>query len=78
MVQLSKNDWTLFRALKRAKRATIEALSRDTSLKTEAVLQSAYLLQTEGLAEVKETIETVYELTAEGVTYADRGLPELC
>ena len=76
MVQLSKNDWTLFRALKRAKRATIEALSRDTSLKTEAVLQSAYLLQTEGLAEVKETIETVYDLTAEGVTYADKGLPE--
>ncbi|MGZ4851695.1 MAG: hypothetical protein ACXV3D_00700, partial [Halobacteriota archaeon] len=76
MVQLSKNDWTLFRALKRAKRATIEALSKDASLKTEAVLQSAYLLQTEGLAEVKETMETVYELTAEGVTYANKGLPE--
>jgi phenylalanyl-tRNA synthetase alpha chain len=76
MEQLSKNDWTLLRILKRAKRATVEALSKDAGLKTETVLQSAHLLQTSGLVQVRETIETVYELTAEGLTYAEKGLPE--
>jgi phenylalanyl-tRNA synthetase alpha chain len=76
MVQLSKNDWVLLRSLKRAKRATVETLSKDTALKTEAVLQSAYLLQTKGLAHVEENIHTSYELTEEGLTYAEKGLPE--
>jgi len=76
MVQLSKNDWVLFRTLKRTKRATVEALAKDAGLKTETILQSAHLLETKELAKVKETIETVYELTAEGVAYAEKGLPE--
>ncbi|MGA7076040.1 MAG: phenylalanine--tRNA ligase subunit alpha [Halobacteriota archaeon] len=76
MVQLSHNDWVLLRSLRRAKRARVETLSKDTGLKIEAVLQSAYLLQTEELARVEENIDTSYELTEEGVTYAEKGLPE--
>lgn len=76
MVQLSRNDWVLLRSLKRLKKATAEALSKETGIKIEAVLQSAHVLQTEGLAEVAETTETIYELTGEGLSYAEQGLPE--
>ncbi|MEI7826825.1 MAG: phenylalanine--tRNA ligase subunit alpha, partial [Euryarchaeota archaeon] len=76
MVQLSNNDWVLLRSLRRAKRARVDTLSKDTGLKIEAVLQSAYLLQTEGLARVEENIDTSYELTQEGAMYAKKGLPE--
>jgi phenylalanyl-tRNA synthetase alpha chain len=76
MVQLSRNDWVLFRSLKRLKKATAEALSQDTGIKVEAVLQSARVWQAEGRAEVAETTETVYELTGEGLKYAEQGLPE--
>jgi len=76
MMQLSKNDWTLLRTLKRAKRATVDVLSQTSGLKTEIVLQSAHVLQMQGLAHVEETVEPVYELTAEGTSYAENGLPE--
>jgi hypothetical protein len=76
MVQLSKNDRMLLRSLKRIKRGSVEALAKDTALRTEAVLQSAYLLQTKGLLHVEEDTHTSYELTEEGLTYAEKGLPE--
>ncbi|MGZ8889026.1 MAG: hypothetical protein ACXW1D_05715 [Halobacteriota archaeon] len=76
MVQLSKNDRMLLRSLKRVKRGSVEALAKDTALRTEAVLQSAYLLQTQGLVHVEEDTRTSYELTDEGLTYAEKGLPE--
>src|SRR5665647_3378970 len=76
MVQLSKNDRMLLRSLKRVKRGSVEALAKDTTLRTEAVLQSAYLLQTQGLVHVEEHTLTSYELTEEGLTYAEKGLPE--
>src|SRR5665647_2790048 len=76
MVQLSKNDRMLLRSLKRIKRGSVEALAKDTDLRTEAVLQSAYLLQTKGLVHVEEDTHTSYELTEEGSTYAENGLPE--
>ncbi|MGZ8875565.1 MAG: phenylalanine--tRNA ligase subunit alpha [Halobacteriota archaeon] len=76
MVQLSKNDRMLLRSLKRVKRGSVEALAKDTALRTEVVLQSAYLLQTQGLVHVEEDTRTSYELTDEGLTYAEKGLPE--
>jgi phenylalanyl-tRNA synthetase alpha chain len=76
MVQLSGNDRVLFHSLSRINKATAEALSQDTGMKVEAVLQSARELQTKGLAKVSETTEIVYELTGEGLKYAEQGLPE--
>ncbi|MGZ5538900.1 MAG: hypothetical protein ACXW02_01085 [Halobacteriota archaeon] len=65
MVQLSKNDRMLLRSLKRVKRGSVEALAKDTALRTEVVLQTAYLLQTQGLVHVEEDTRTSYELTDE-------------
>jgi len=76
MERLSNNDWLVLQALKRSYRAKPEALSKETGLKIEAVLQSAYLLQTYGFAQVEEIADTEYELTNEGASYADKGLPE--
>ncbi len=76
MEALSEHDLLVLRALKRVKKAPVEALASETGLKIEAALQSAYLLETSGLAEVHEFIDTVYELTDEGLSYAEKGLPE--
>jgi len=76
MERLSNNDWLVLQALKRSHRAKPEVLSKATGLKIEAVLQSAYLLQTYGFARVEEIADTEYELTNEGESYAEKGLPE--
>ncbi len=76
MEELSETELLVLRALKRLKKAPIETLAEETGLKVEAALQSAHLLQTYGLAIVREVVDTVYELTDEGFSYAEKGLPE--
>ncbi|MGZ4907683.1 MAG: phenylalanine--tRNA ligase subunit alpha [Halobacteriota archaeon] len=76
MEELSENDLLVLRALKRVKKMPVQALAKETGLKVEAALQSAYFLQTRGFAQVSEIVDTVYELTDEGASYAEKGLPE--
>ncbi len=76
MEELSEQHLLVLRALKRVKKMPIEALAKETGLKVEAALQSAYLLQTFGFAQVHEAVDTEYELTDEGLSYAEKGLPE--
>ena len=76
MEELSENDLLVMRALKRIKKTPVETLAQETGLKVEAALQSAYFLQTSSLAQVLERVDTVYELTDEGLSYAEKGLPE--
>ncbi|MGZ4905696.1 MAG: phenylalanine--tRNA ligase subunit alpha [Halobacteriota archaeon] len=76
MEELSENDLLVMRALKRIKKTPVETLAQETELKVEAALQSAYFLQTSSLAQVLERVDTVYELTDEGLSYAEKGLPE--
>ncbi len=76
MEALSENDLLVLRALKRVKHVPVETLAEETGLKVEAALQSAYLLQTAGFAQVHEVVDTTCELTNEGLSYAEKGLPE--
>lgn len=76
MEELSENDLLVLRALKRVKKIPVEALAKEAGLKVEAALQSAYSLETCGFVQVSEVVDTVYELTDEGVSYAEKGLPE--
>jgi phenylalanyl-tRNA synthetase alpha chain len=51
-------------------------LAQMSGLKVETVVQSAFLLQEKGLADVSEQIIESYNLTSEGDEYARCGLPE--
>ncbi|WP_292486604.1 phenylalanine--tRNA ligase subunit alpha [Methanohalobium sp.] len=53
-----------------------KTLAEKTSLKPEAAMQSAFLLEEKGLAKVDEEFSVNYTITGEGVEYADNGLPE--
>ncbi|MDD1721189.1 MAG: phenylalanine--tRNA ligase subunit alpha [Euryarchaeota archaeon] len=76
MEELSKNDLLVLQTLKRFKKMPVETLAKETGLKFEAALQSAYFLHTYGFAQVIETVDTIYRLTDEGSSYAEKGLPE--
>ncbi|MGP8319669.1 MAG: phenylalanine--tRNA ligase subunit alpha [Methanosarcinaceae archaeon] len=56
--------------------ATPQELAKESFLKTETAMQSAYLLVENGLAMVDEELVETYMLTAEGMEYAKNGLPE--
>lgn len=52
------------------------ALSKNTGINEDAVMQTAFMLAQHGLCEVKETEKNFYHLTEEGKGYASEGLPE--
>ncbi|MFB6095312.1 MAG: phenylalanine--tRNA ligase subunit alpha, partial [Halodesulfurarchaeum sp.] len=55
----------------------IQTLAEQLETKPETVTGAAFALEEEGLLEVRESTGTAVELTAEGRTYLDEGLPEV-
>ena len=53
-----------------------QELAKESLLKVETAMQSAYLLAEMGLAKVDEELIETYILAAEGIEYAKDGLPE--
>ncbi|MFD1685036.1 phenylalanine--tRNA ligase subunit alpha [Halobellus litoreus] len=56
---------------------SIDRLAEETGLKPETATQAVFELRDDGLLDVTETESIEYELTEEGRTYVDRGLPEV-
>jgi phenylalanyl-tRNA synthetase alpha chain len=56
---------------------SVDALAADTDHPPEAVAGAAFDLEARGLVDVTERVEETVELTAEGETYRDAGLPEV-
>ncbi|HJH31566.1 MAG TPA: phenylalanine--tRNA ligase subunit alpha [Methanosarcinaceae archaeon] len=74
---LTTNDKNVLLALdKLPASATPQELAKESLLKVETAMQSAYLLVENGLAMVGEELTGTYMLTAEGMEYAKNGLPE--
>lgn len=75
-ITLTNNEKRVLLTLSKKPKFIPEELATESSLSTEAAMQSAFLLAEKGLCEIKETIMTFYTLTKEGETYAHISLPE--
>lgn len=73
---ISINEKKVLIALGELESTTPETLAEKTSLKPEATMQSAFLLEEKGLTKVDEEVSVNYTITGEGVEYSDNGLPE--
>ncbi|MEA1869224.1 MAG: phenylalanine--tRNA ligase subunit alpha, partial [Euryarchaeota archaeon] len=75
-MQLTPNERRMLSALHDLKRSTPLELAGRSDLNPDALMQSAFLLEEKGLAEVHESVTEIYTLTEEGREYAGIGLPE--
>lgn len=73
---LTPNEKQVLLALEDLKTANPQALSKSSKLNVEAAVQSAFLLEEKGLAQVAEHVTETCRLTPEGEEYAGAGLPE--
>lgn len=74
---LTTNDKNVLLALDElSSSATPQELAKESLLKIETAMQSAYLLTEMKLASVDEELIETYMLAAEGIEYAKDGLPE--
>ncbi len=74
---LTTNDKNVLLALDElSSSATPQELAKESLLKIETAMQSAYLLTEMELASVDEELIETYMLAAEGIEYAKDGLPE--
>ena len=63
-------------ALYDLKRSTPAELAERSGMNPDALMQSAFLLEEKGLAEIHESVTEIYTLSEEGKEYAGSGLPE--
>jgi len=75
-MQLTPNERRVLSALHDLKRSTPAELAERSDLNPDALMQSAFLLEEKGLAEINESITEIHTLTEEGREYAGSGLPE--
>jgi phenylalanyl-tRNA synthetase alpha chain len=73
---LSANEKQVLIALGDLTSADPDTVANASNLRIEAAVQSAFLLQERGLVLVSEDITEKYQLTDEGIEYANNGLPE--
>jgi len=73
---LTQNEKQVLLALGKLKTSDPQTLSNASGLSVEAAIQSSFLLQEKGLAQLSEEIIEKYHLTREGEEYAVSGLPE--
>lgn len=75
-MDLTLNEKRLLQALERHGESGADDLAEELQATPDAVVQWGYLCMDRGLAEVKKEVRKSYELTDEGMEYADKGLPE--
>ncbi len=75
-MQLTPNERRVLSALHDLKRSTPAELAGSSDLNPDALMQSAFLLEEKGLAEIHESVTEIHTLTEEGREYAGSGLPE--
>ena len=75
-IQLTPNEKHVLSALIDLKRSMPAELAEKSSLNPDALMQSVFLLEEKGLAEVRESITNIYALSEEGRECAAKGLPE--
>ncbi|MEA3323890.1 MAG: phenylalanine--tRNA ligase subunit alpha, partial [Euryarchaeota archaeon] len=75
-MQLTPNERRVLSALHDLKRSTPAELAMESDLNPDALMQSAFLLEEKGLAEIHESVTEIHTLTKEGYEYAGSGLPE--
>lgn len=73
---LTTNEKVVLIGLGKQGNLTPAELAQISGLKVETVIQSAFMLQEKGLADVLEQVIETYSLTSEGEEYASSGLPE--
>ncbi|WP_370575792.1 phenylalanine--tRNA ligase subunit alpha, partial [Methanomethylovorans sp.] len=73
---LTINEKVVLMSLGKQGNLTPAELAQMSGLKVETVIQSAFMLQEKGLADVLEQVLETYNLTSEGEEYARCGLPE--
>lgn len=73
---LTTNEKIVLIKLGIQEKSTPVELAQISGLKIETLVQSAFMLQEKGLAEVSEQVLETYSLTSEGEEYARCGLPE--
>jgi phenylalanyl-tRNA synthetase alpha chain len=76
-MRLPESQVAVLEAASATEQRTIEQLSKETGLKPETVTGAAFDLADEGLVEVSASETVSHEVTEEGETYADAGLPEV-
>ncbi|MFB0557567.1 MAG: hypothetical protein ACETVY_00485, partial [Candidatus Bathyarchaeia archaeon] len=74
--RLHENERKVLLALKGRETATTEELSRSTGLGRDAVEKACAWAETKGVVSFREEVSRFFELTDEGRTYAEEGLPE--
>lgn len=75
-MQLTPNEKRVLSALNDLKRSTPAELAEKSNLNPDAVMQSAFLLEEKGLADIQESVTEIYTPSEEGKEYAVNGLPE--
>jgi phenylalanyl-tRNA synthetase alpha chain len=75
-LNLTLNEKEVLLFLEKKGTASPADIADGTSLKIENATQASFLLEEKGLAEVKDEVSEKYRLSAEGVQYAEKGLPE--
>ncbi len=76
-MQLPQAQVAVLEAASANEARTVEAIARETGESETAVTRAAYELQDAGLLTVSEEVIESADLTEEGETYRDSGLPEL-
>jgi len=76
-MQLPESQVAVLEAASATEAKTIEQVSEETGLKPETVTGAAFDLEDAGLVAVSTTETVSYDVTDEGETYAEAGLPEV-
>ncbi len=76
-MQLPESQVAVLEAASATEAKTIEQMSEETGLKPETVTGAAFDLEDAGLIAVSTTETVSYDVTDEGETYAEAGLPEV-
>jgi phenylalanyl-tRNA synthetase alpha chain len=76
-IRLHENERKLLKALEYIAAATTDELSQATKLSKDAVEKASGWAETKGVVSFFEQISLLFELTNEGQTYAEEGLPEI-
>ena len=75
-MHLTPNERRVLSALSDLKVTIPKELAEKSDLNPDALMQSAFLLEEKGLAEIREFVVETYTLSEEGKKYAKEGLPE--
>jgi len=76
-MKLPEAQATVLEAVSATDPKTVETLADETGLAPNTVAGAAFALEDAGLVDIEESTEATYELTEEGRTYLDDGLPEV-